>query len=60
MSGVRPDTSEAVFVITGAMASGKSTVAQLLAERFDRAVHVRGDVRCCVLSVFGCSLVCSD
>lgn len=34
----------AVFVITGVMASGKSTVAQLLAERFPRAAHVRGDV----------------
>jgi predicted kinase len=26
------------------MAAGKSTVAQLLAEQFPRAVHVRGDV----------------
>ncbi|WP_225844431.1 AAA family ATPase [Streptomyces sp. HPF1205] len=34
----------AVVVITGVMASGKSTVAQLLAERLPRAVHVRGDV----------------
>ncbi|WP_436786793.1 phosphotransferase-like protein [Yinghuangia sp. YIM S10712] len=33
-----------VVVITGIMASGKSTVAQLLAERFPRSVHVRGDV----------------
>jgi cytidylate kinase len=33
-----------VVVITGAMASGKSTVAELLAARLDRAVHVRGDV----------------
>jgi predicted kinase len=33
-----------VLVITGVMASGKSTVAQLLAERLPRAVHVRGDV----------------
>jgi cytidylate kinase len=33
-----------VIVISGAMASGKSTVAQLLAERFDRSVHVRGDI----------------
>jgi cytidylate kinase len=32
-----------VVVITGAMASGKSTVAQLLAERFERSVHLRGD-----------------
>ncbi|MFD1150985.1 AAA family ATPase [Saccharothrix hoggarensis] len=34
----------AVVVITGAMAAGKSTVAQRLAERLPRAVHVRGDV----------------
>lgn len=32
-----------VYVITGLMASGKSTVAQLLAERLPRAVHLRGD-----------------
>src|SRR5487761_316908 len=32
------------FVITGVMAAGKSTVAELLAERFERAVHVRGDL----------------
>ncbi|MGB3444036.1 MAG: AAA family ATPase [Actinophytocola sp.] len=34
----------AVVVITGIMAAGKSTVAQLLAERLDRAAHVRGDL----------------
>ncbi|MEV8113616.1 AAA family ATPase [Streptomyces xiamenensis] len=34
----------AVIVITGIMAAGKSTVAQLLAERLPRAAHVRGDV----------------
>jgi chloramphenicol 3-O-phosphotransferase len=34
----------AVVVITGIMASGKSTVAQLLAERLPRSVHVRGDM----------------
>jgi len=33
-----------VYVITGIMASGKSTVAELLAAQFDRGVHVRGDV----------------
>jgi predicted kinase len=33
-----------VIVVTGAMATGKSTVAQLLAERFERSVHLRGDV----------------
>ncbi|WP_425307857.1 AAA family ATPase [Ammonicoccus fulvus] len=47
-----PDTAPAtpttpapgrVIVITGAMAAGKSTVAELLASRFARSVHVRGD-----------------
>ncbi|WP_339290590.1 AAA family ATPase [Paenibacillus sp. FSL W8-0187] len=33
----------AVIVVTGVMASGKSTVAQLLAEKFERGVHLRGD-----------------
>ena len=33
-----------VYLITGVMASGKSTVAQRLAERLPRAVHLRGDV----------------
>jgi cytidylate kinase len=33
-----------IWLVTGASAAGKSTVAQLLAERFDRGVHVRGDV----------------
>jgi cytidylate kinase len=32
------------FVVTGVMAAGKSTVAELLTQRFERAVHVRGDV----------------
>ena len=36
--------SAAVIVVTGAMAAGKSTVAQGLAEHFPRAAHVRGDV----------------
>ena len=31
-----------VWLITGAQASGKSTVAELLAQRFERAAHVRG------------------
>lgn len=34
----------AVVLITGIQAAGKSTVAQLLAERLPLAVHVRGDV----------------
>ena len=33
-----------VFLITGISAAGKSTVAQALAERFARGVHVRGDM----------------
>lgn len=32
-----------MYLVTGIMASGKSTVAQRLAERFERSVHVRGD-----------------
>src|SRR5690606_15522972 len=34
----------AVYVVTGAMASGKSTIAQMLSERFDRSIHLRGDI----------------
>jgi chloramphenicol 3-O-phosphotransferase len=33
-----------IWLVTGISAAGKSTVAQLLAERFDRGVHVKGDV----------------
>lgn len=33
-----------VILITGIMASGKSTVAQHLAERLPKSVHLRGDV----------------
>jgi chloramphenicol 3-O-phosphotransferase len=33
-----------VIVITGIQAAGKSTIAQALAERLDRSVHLRGDV----------------
>lgn len=33
-----------VYILTGVQASGKSTVAQALAERFDRSVHLHGDV----------------
>lgn len=35
--------SPSIIVITGIMASGKSTVAQALAERLPRSVHLRGD-----------------
>ncbi|QYR22781.1 AAA family ATPase [Paenibacillus sp. sptzw28] len=34
----------AVILVTGIMASGKSTVAQLLSERFEKSVHLRGDI----------------
>ncbi|WP_405824158.1 AAA family ATPase [Streptomyces sp. NBC_01390] len=37
------ELGSAVVLITGVMASGKSTVAQLLAERLPRSVHLRGD-----------------
>ncbi|MDT0445889.1 AAA family ATPase [Streptomyces johnsoniae] len=37
------ELSGAVVLITGVMASGKSTIAQALAERLPRAAHVRGD-----------------
>ncbi|MGF6230121.1 putative kinase [Inquilinus ginsengisoli] len=33
-----------ILVVTGIMAAGKSTVAQALAERLSRAVHLRGDL----------------
>lgn len=39
-----PATLPQILMITGAMAAGKSTVAQALAERLPRAAHVRGDV----------------
>lgn len=35
---------QAIFLITGVMASGKSTVAELLASRMEKGVHLRGDV----------------
>jgi chloramphenicol 3-O-phosphotransferase len=34
----------AIFLVTGIQAAGKSTVAQSLAERLDKSVHVRGDL----------------
>jgi len=34
----------AIYLITGVMASGKSTVSELLASKLDKGVHLRGDV----------------
>jgi chloramphenicol 3-O-phosphotransferase len=36
--------SQAVILVTGIQASGKSTIAQLLAERLPQSAHVRGDL----------------
>jgi cytidylate kinase len=33
-----------IFLVTGIQAAGKSTVSELLARRFERGVHVQGDV----------------
>lgn len=33
-----------IWLVTGVAASGKTTVSQVLAERFDRGVHVKGDI----------------
>lgn len=35
---------KAIYVVTGVMASGKSTVAEALAGRLEKGVHLRGDV----------------
>src|SRR5215218_1343947 len=37
-------TSPRIILITGNMAAGKSTIAQALAERLPRSVHLRGDL----------------
>ncbi len=34
----------AIYLITGVMASGKSTVGELLASKMEKGVHLRGDV----------------
>lgn len=36
--------SRVIYVITGVMASGKSTVGELLSKRLKRGVHLRGDI----------------
>lgn len=35
---------KAIYVITGVMASGKSTVAETLAKSLEKCVHLRGDI----------------
>ena len=40
----RPRTASAFFLVSGPMAAGKSTVARLLAQRFERGAYVEGDV----------------
>lgn len=42
--GADLQASRAVILVTGIQAAGKSTVAQLLAERLPQSVHVRGDL----------------
>ncbi|MGQ0717997.1 MAG: AAA family ATPase [Pseudonocardiales bacterium] len=39
-----PAVSRAIILITGIQAAGKSTIAQMLAERLPRSVHMRGDL----------------
>lgn len=34
----------AIYLITGVMASGKSTIAEMLASKMEKGVHLRGDV----------------
>src|SRR5262245_61734126 len=34
--------SDGVWLVTGVQAAGKSTIAELLAARFERGVHIRG------------------
>lgn len=41
---MQPPAQGHIFLITGIMASGKSSVAQALAERIPQSVHVRGDL----------------
>ncbi len=40
----RPDPRRGIFLVTGIQAAGKSTVANALAQRFDRAAVIEGDV----------------
>jgi GrpB-like predicted nucleotidyltransferase (UPF0157 family)/chloramphenicol 3-O-phosphotransferase len=44
VKAMQPARATAIFLITGPMAAGKSTVARLLAERFERGVYLEGDL----------------
>lgn len=44
MEGRTVTLERGIYIITGVMASGKSTISQMLAEKFEKGVHVRGDV----------------
>jgi hypothetical protein len=44
VSGADVPLPPSVWLVTGIMAAGKSTVADLLAHRFERGVHVKGDI----------------
>ncbi len=35
---------KAIYIVTGVMAAGKSSIAEALARRLDKSVHLRGDV----------------
>ena len=37
-------STPAMYVVTGPMAAGKTTVADLLARQFERGVHLEGDL----------------
>ncbi|MEV7394042.1 MULTISPECIES: AAA family ATPase [unclassified Streptomyces] len=39
-----PSARQEIYLLTGIPAAGKSTIAQLLAERLPNSVHVRGDL----------------
>ena len=44
MGDIVRDPRRAIFVISGTQAAGKTTVASLLARRFERGVHVSADI----------------